>query len=147
MAVLASTLSVLSKIQSGRAAAASGRIQLANARRKANQQRAEGQHQALEDRRQAKILASRAIAVAAAGGSPSDTGTARSIADIQGEGAYRAALSIYQGEEQATKTTTAGEIANFEAGQQRDAAFLDAGATIASGPIGKRARGLFGKYG
>lgn len=69
----------------------------------AKESQALAQMAAREEERRARLVASRALALAAAGGSASDPGIANLIADIDGEGAYRAALALYQGESDARK--------------------------------------------
>lgn len=75
----------------------------------AGQMRAIGQMAALEEGRQAEIIASRAVAVAAAGGSVSDI--THLIADIYGEGAYRASVALHDYESRATRLEFEGEQA------------------------------------
>jgi hypothetical protein len=71
-----------------------------------------GQREALEQRRQAEFLASRALAIAAAGGGGVDDSTvSKIISDIKGEGAYRAALEMYDAEEEARKIKFEGSMA------------------------------------
>lgn len=68
----------------------------------AKQEVAASQREALEEERQAKLRASRALAVAAAsGGGASDPTVIDIIANLRGEGAYRAGLRLYEGEERA----------------------------------------------
>ena len=75
----------------------------------AQEVRAIGYANAREDRRQAKIIASRAVAVAAAGGQVQDVD--HLIADIYGEGAYRASISLFNAESQARQLEHAGDQA------------------------------------
>lgn len=68
----------------------------------ANQAKAVSQKEALEQRRMTGLLASRTLALAAAsGGGASDPGVVDIIGNIYAEGAYRSALALYEGEEQA----------------------------------------------
>jgi len=68
----------------------------------AGQTRATSQREAAIQRHGAKLLASRALAVAAASGAgATDPTVTNIIGDIIGEGAYRAALAMYEGEEEA----------------------------------------------
>src|SRR3990167_1798671 len=67
--------------------------QAAQLRQAAGQERASSQRSAIEERRRASLIASRALALAGAGGGGvSDPGVANLLADIEGEGAYRAAV-------------------------------------------------------
>ena len=76
----------------------------------AQEMRAIGQMAAFEEGRQAQLMASRAVAVAAAGGAVSDI--TNLIADIYGEGAYRASIALRDYEAQARKL----EFEGMEAG-------------------------------
>lgn len=63
---------------------------------------AAAQRNALDEQRQTKLVESRAIALAAAGGgSASDPTVINMVARISGEGAYRQMAAVYQGAEQA----------------------------------------------
>ncbi len=67
------------------------------------------QYKARSVKRQTDFIASRALAVAAASGADaSGTQITNIIADIEGEGAYRAALELYQGEESARMLRLSG---------------------------------------
>ena len=64
----------------------------------ANQQEAAGQMRATETKRQARLLQSRAIAVAAAGGASTGEKNINDIVtNIAGEGEYRALIDLYNG--------------------------------------------------
>ena len=68
-------------------------------RTQAGQERAASQREAMEERRQARLLASRGLAVAAAsGGGADDPSVVNALADIEGEGEYRALTALYEGE-------------------------------------------------
>lgn len=69
---------------------------------------------AAEERRQADLVASRALAVAAASGGAADPQIVRLIGNIKGEGAYRSALKLYEGEWNARKLRMAGATAGLE---------------------------------
>lgn len=67
--------------------------------RLAGQELASSQRAAYEQRRNAALLASKAVAAAAASGAgASDPGVVDIIDRITGEGAYRSALALYEGE-------------------------------------------------
>jgi hypothetical protein len=72
----------------------------------AGQARAMGQIASFEDERQARLIASRAVAVAAAGGYSADI--VNLLADIEGEGAYQASISLFEAETQAEQLRFAG---------------------------------------
>lgn len=68
----------------------------------AGQTRAASQRNAFEERRMAALLASRTLAVAAGSGAgASDANVVTTLNQIYMEGAYRSALAMYEGEEQA----------------------------------------------
>jgi len=73
-----------------------------------------------------------------AGGGAADPSTARAIADIDGEGAYRAAIQLYRGRALSDKLIARGNVVEIEADASRDANNIGAARTIG---------GLFGKYG
>ena len=66
-----------------------------------------GQRAAFEEERQAELMASRAVAVAAAGGAGQDIDNL--IADIHGEGSYRASLAMFEAESEAERIRFEGQ--------------------------------------
>lgn len=81
----------------------------------AGQQIAAAQRKALEERRRATLVASRALAVSAASGSgASDPTVEKIISDIAGEGAYRAGLQLYEGEDIASRLRSGAQASRFE---------------------------------
>ena len=104
-----SLLSADAQAKEGRRHATQGVIQQAYNEVAATQATASGQRRDLEERRQAQLAASRAIAVGAAGGSQDDIDNI--IANIQGEGEYRASLSMYEAEAEADRLRFSGESA------------------------------------
>ena len=103
-----------------------------------------------EQRRQAALVQSRALALAAAGGgSASDTTIVNLLARQAGEGAYRAGVALYQGEEKARRLRLAasakayeGELAKDSAGSRADAYGISAVGNLLSG-----AGSLYARYG
>jgi hypothetical protein len=101
---------------------------------------ASSQRTAHEERRRAKLVESRALAVAAASGTDaSSSGVMNLIANIAGEGAYRSAVALYEGEERAKQLRIEGVMASWSgdtaafAGRSRQAAHkLEAAGTIMS---------------
>lgn len=77
-------------------------FQAAQARQNAGQEIAASQRDAAEQQRQIRLMNSRALALAAASGAgATDPTIVKIISNNAGEGAYRAALSLYKGEERA----------------------------------------------
>ena len=93
----------------GKRQAARGREQKIFDEIAAGQTIAVGQRRALEEKRQAKLMASRAVAVAAAGGISQDIDNL--IADIEGEGVYRASIAMYEAETEAERLKFSGLMA------------------------------------
>lgn len=116
----------------------------------AGQTIAASQRTALDQRRQANLLASRALALAAAsGGGASDPTVVRIIAGIKGEGAYRSAVSLYRGEEEARKLNLGAQGKRYE-GATAEEAGLKQGASydaLATAALFDSAGSLAGKYG
>jgi hypothetical protein len=111
---------------------------------------AASQRVALEEYGKADNVASRALAVAAAsGGGASDPTIINLISDIKGEGAYRASVALYEGEQQARDMKIAAATRRIEG-----ATAIEAGVNK-SNAYGIRALGtafaggasLYSKYG
>lgn len=95
--------------KAGRLARQRGREQKSYNMVAANEVMAIGRMNAAEDRRQARLIASRAVAVAAAGGAVEDID--HLLADIYGEGAYRANVSLMEAQSQSNRLIWEGEQA------------------------------------
>lgn len=99
----------------------------------AGQTRAMSQRDAYEQRRQAKLVQSRGIAVAAASGAGADDPTVvNQIADIGGEGEYRALTALYNGETQAQANEQQAVSYRKAAKNAKTAGLIKAGGTILS---------------
>jgi len=116
----------------------------------AGQSMATGQRQSMEQLRQAKLVQSRAIALAAASGAgASDPTVVRLMGQIGAEGAYRAGVAMYQGEEQARQMRLKAAGARYEgeaaliSGQARS----DAYSTASTASLLSGAGTLFARYG
>lgn len=116
----------------------------------AGQAQAASQKEAAEERRKAALLASRGLAVAgASGGGVSDPTVLGLIADIEGEGAFRSAMQIYQGEDRAREFKQGALSARAEG----DAAYASAKAksralkTSAFANAAMNVGGMYMKYG
>lgn len=71
----------------------------------AGQERASSQRQSMEEQRQARLAMSRGLAVAAAsGGGASDPTVVNALANLAGEGEFRALTALYNGDQQALST-------------------------------------------
>ena len=92
------------------------RFQATQLRINAGQQVAAGQAAAFEQERQARLVASRQIALAAASGAgASDSTVANLISRTAKEGSYRAAVALYQGEDAARQMRMAAAGKEYEA--------------------------------
>lgn len=105
----------------------------------AGQAVAGAQRQALEQRRKAELTKSRALALAAAGGGAADAGVIDLLADIDGEGNYRALTAMYQGEDKARQYRMGAAARRYEGANAKAAgktallpALLRGGATLFS---------------
>ena len=122
---------------------------------KAIQDVAVAQRSAQEQKRQSRVLQSRALAVAAAsGGGASDPTVFNIISDLEGEGAYRSAVAMYEGEDRARTDRMSAEAARYEAAGYRSssqsikkAGNISTVGTIFGGASGMVSGGMFGKYG
>ena len=105
----------------------------------AGQERATSQRQSIEERRQARLASSRALAIAAAsGGGSDDPSVVNAIANIEGEGEYRALTALYEGNVQADDTVRQAQARRREAKNVKRASLfkavgsiLGAGSTLA----------------
>ncbi|WP_016745739.1 hypothetical protein [Rhizorhabdus wittichii] len=94
-------------------------------------ERATSQREAMEERRQARLLNSRALAVAAAsGGGADDPSVVNLMADIDGEGAYRALTALYEGETEARGLEAQAKARRKEGKNAKIAGFINAGASL-----------------
>lgn len=97
----------------------------------AGTERATSQRQAMEERRQSRLAQSRTQALAAASGGGADDPTVVNImANLEGEGEYRALASLYEGEEQARGLEAQAAARRREAKNTKRAGYINAGGTI-----------------
>lgn len=135
---------------SGERARVAAQFEAAQLEQMAGQSVAVSQAEAREQQRQARLIQSRAIAVAAAGGGGvSDETIVRLISRQAGEGAYRSAVALYKGEErarslrlQASAKLYEGDLA-AESAEDRASAYR----TSAIGSALTNAGTLFSRYG
>lgn len=125
-------------------------FQAAQLEQNAGQAIAASQRRSAEERRRAALVASRALAVAAAGGgSASDTTVQNIIANLDGEGAYRSMVALYEGEEKSRQLMLAAAGKRYEGdlaakgGTQKGIAYGLAG----FGSAASSAASFFAKYG
>jgi hypothetical protein len=110
-----------------------------------------GQRKMLAERRNKELVASRALALAAASGADATSpGIVDIIADIEGEGAYRESVALYEAEQQATdmreeaQNLREGIRAVETAGQYQRAATALQGASSVYDTYSRRNPGSYG---
>lgn len=115
----------------------------------AGRERATSQRAAMEQRRQSRLLASRAIAVGAATGGALDPTVLNIISRLEGEGEYRALSALYEGEEEAIGLENQAAARRREAKNVKKGGLLKAAGTIigAGSDIVTRAGTMKAKYG
>lgn len=116
----------------------------------AGQAVATAQQRSFEEQRRARLVASRAVALAAAGGGgATDPTVVKLLSDLEGEGAYRAAVQVYQGEEEARTLRQRAAGARYEGGLAEEAGAARAGAyrTAGAGALLSGGASLYAKYG
>ena len=122
--------------------------QAAQLRQQAGQERATSQRSASEKRRQGRLLASRALAVAGASGAGAgDPTVEKIIGDIGAEGEFRALSEMFIGEERALGLETQADLREFEGRQERIAGQVArrAGDTAGGEAIRAGKKGAFGQ--
>lgn len=157
MAVAGAVASISGGMSAAKAAKQAGENQKAESdfeaaqmNQAAGQARAASQRDAEEQRRQTALVQSRALALSAASGAgTTDPSVVNLIGDIAGQGAYRAGVALYQGDEKARQLEMGassklyeGEVA-LVTGKNKARAYTIQGIT---GAIGS-ASSMFGKYG
>ena len=140
MAVAGSLLSAKGARDAGKAQQKQYKFQAKQLEQQAGQTLAASQRDAMEQRREAGLIGSRALALAAAsGGGASDPSIMKLLSDIKGEGAYRASVALYQGEDKAQQLRLnadsarySGALANRAGKQKMVSHLLQAGSTMFS---------------
>lgn len=129
---------------------AASEFEAAQLEQNAGQAIASSQREAEEQRRQTRLVQSRALALSAAsGGGVTDPTVVNLIGDIAGEGAYRAGVALYQGADKARQMNMGASAKRYEgdlaveAGNNKAKAYRMQGIAGAFGS----ATSLFGKYG
>ena len=124
MMLIGGAISYNAARKQGRAAEMSANIEAEQLEQAAMDQEASAQRSASEQRRQARLLQSRAIAVAAAsgGGAVGDKNVDDILLNLAGEGEYRALTSLYEGKSAATNLRTRGMATRFQGQEVRRAA-------------------------
>lgn len=133
LAVGGSLLSAGGTIIGANAEAKEMRREAAQLDAQAGLERASSQRQAIEERRQARLAASRGLAVAAASGASADDPTVvNALAGIGGEGEYRALSALYSGEETARGMEAQAQANRRGAKSTKKASYFGAAGSILS---------------
>lgn len=95
--------------------------------------RAVSQRDAIEQRRQARLVESRGLAVAAAsGGGADDPTVVNLLANVAGEGEYRALTALYNGESDARGLESEADARRKEAKNVKRASYFKAASSLLS---------------
>jgi hypothetical protein len=133
LTVAGTALSAGGSIIGANAEAKELRSEAAQLEAQAGLERASSHRQAIEERRQARLAASRGLAVAAASGASADDPTVvNALAGIEGEGEYRALTALYNGEEQARGMEAQAAANRRGAKSTKKAALFNAAGTVLS---------------
>jgi len=136
------SLSAAGSLQRGFEAKGSADFQAAQLRQNAGQVQAAAQRDAFQADRQGRMIASRALAVAAAsGGGASDPTVVNLIAADAQEASYRKAVALYQGDDQARAMRTAAAAKDYEGKTALVGSAVSAGAGVIRG-AGNLASGM-----
>lgn len=134
MQLIPFAIAALGTVIQGEAADRNSKIEGAQLQQQAGQSRAEGQLRAVQERRSARYVQSRALAVAAASGAgASDPTVVNLISDIAGEGEFRALTSLYEGESAGNKMEYGAKIRRREGKAAATSSALNAAGTLLSG--------------
>jgi hypothetical protein len=123
--------SVVGQQKAGKDAQRSLDYQAAQYNQNAGQTQAAAQRIAENQRRDARLLTSRAQAIA--GGGAGDVSVVKTISDISAEGELRALSALYEGDSSAQEMRDRAKAKVFEGGQARTAANLASAGTVFQG--------------
>lgn len=143
LSLIGAGVSAESQYQSGRINSANAKLQAIQDQRDANDAQVAAQIQAGNERRRAKILRSRALAVAGKSGAGVNDPTVQNIiSGIDTEGEFRALTSLYEGDR------TAEALRSGAASKYRmSSAYSSVGNLRAAGALAEGAYSFFDKYG
>lgn len=140
---IAGALTVYSSVREGEASNAAAQAEAIQLRQNANAERAAAQRAYLQEKKDARLVGSRARAVAAASGAGvSDPTISKILSDIEGEGEYRALMRLYQGDVTASGLEYGAKIRRNEGRAARSSGYLQAASTLFS-----TGSSLYSKYG
>lgn len=141
-------LSVMGSIQQGRAAKAAANFQAAQMEQRAKAEMATSQRQAIEQRRQGRLMESRARAMGASGGvALSSPSLANILGGIDFEATQAADTTLAVGKETAQGYRTGAEAQRIEGRQAERAGLYGAAGSLATYGMSASGQSLFDKYG
>lgn len=140
VAVVGAGVSIAGQQKAKKAAKADAKFQAEQLRERAAVSRAAGQRAAADQRRQSRLVES--AIQARAGGGGLDPGVVKLMADVAGEGEYRALSALYEGE-----TGALGDEAKAGAALRTGRAQADAANYQSAGTALSAASSMFSKYG
>lgn len=133
MSAFAVAMQAGAQIGAGRSAKRAANIQAQQLDIAGGQEIAASHRSAEAEEHRARLLASRALAVAgASGGGVSDPTVVDIVAGIFAEGEYRSDLALYEGQERARAMRLKGEAARTEGKSKESAGYIGAATTIAN---------------
>lgn len=133
LAIGGTALQLAGQRQAMKARAQSGALKAKQLERQADKAIEVSKRAAAEERRKKDLIASRALALAAAGGGASDPTTVRILADIEGEGAYRESVALYEGKEEARTLREGAALTRYGVEQDQSAQRFRQLTTVLSG--------------
>ena len=134
LTVASTVLQASSTLAAGKAQQRAAEHQAAQGRQQAGQERASSQRAAIEQRRQGRVLSSRALALAAASGAGAGDPTVENIlGGIGAEGEFRALNELFIGEERARGLETQADLRIFEGKEARKASKTKAFSQVLGG--------------
>ena len=134
IALATTAVSAYSQTQMGEAQANQGKIAQIQADRAADAEQAMSQMEAAKERKKARYLRSRAIAIAGASGAGVNDLTVNNIlTGIETEGEMNALSALFEGDTRAKNIREGGEIAAREGRARRGAAYGSAASTMFEG--------------
>lgn len=135
--VMGTLVSARGSLEAGKAQEAAARYSAAQLRQNAGQVEASSQRASEEKTRQAKLMASRALAVAGASGAGvSDVTMQNLLAQITGEGKLASLTSLYEGQTEAAGMRRQATATEYEGASARTASRYKAFSTLLEGGRG-----------
>lgn len=140
--VLGTAVKGYGQVSAGHAESRAATFEANQMQEQALEERGAAQRDSIEQKRQAKLVESRALAISAAGGSAGGVTDINIAGDIKAEGKYRSMSALFEGEERARGLETGAAVRRYEGREARRA-----GNIAAIGSVLDAGGSLFSKYG